>query len=115
MKILAANKVAAQGDILIIGGVRLPPEALPKKAGPEGHIVAHSETGHHHVVTAGDVGFYTMPADLLTSYVEVRSESAELRHLRDYDTHETIQLLKGTYKIKHQQEETPDGWKIVQD
>lgn len=80
----------------------------------EVHILAHSETGHHHVMSVKTVDFYQSANDPFVSYIDVKSPT-ELRHLRDFDTHKTIVFPIGKYRINRQGEQTPEGWKRVED
>lgn len=103
----------AQGDLLIIRVDSIPDEAVQvEKDHDNGVIVAHSETGHHHVLERGMV--YKMPSTGQL-WAEVKDRAAELRHYRSYSTHETIELPPGNYILVRQREWTPDGWRRVQD
>ena len=113
------NKCAAQGDLMLIRmdeGEALP-ENLKKDVPENGKIiVAHSETGHHHFFAAQDgVDYWTDPADDFTCYLRVSSEAADLIHDRSFDTHGTISVSKGTYKMRRQREHTPEGYRRVED
>src|SRR3990167_8319303 len=95
---------AAQGDLLILRVPTIPDKALEQLAtGDNVHIIAHSETGHHHVVSASTAKFFQVPTDMLTSYLEI-AEDTTVKHLRDYDTHESFSLLKWKYEIRRQRE-----------
>ncbi len=109
------NQQAAQGDMLMTL-VDMIPEQFTKQA-PESndvHIVTHSETGHHHVVDSGYVDLYTAANDPLVSFLQV-VKTTNLRHLREDDTHEDIELDPGIYRINRQREEEPGGHRLVQD
>lgn len=116
------TRVGAQGDLLLI---RVADDAVPKtsfvKSNPtvDGkHIVAHSETGHHHTVAVldDDVDFYVDPKDDLRSFLVVKDILGKvLTHERSFDTHEALWLPKGTYELRRQEEYTPQGWRKVQD
>jgi hypothetical protein len=110
---------AAQGDCLIRRIAALPAglKRLPTEDGK--YIVAHSETGHHHVIAERPgVTVYTT-SDPLLSYLEVieATDEAEalLEHLRAWDTHETIRICPGVYELRRQREYTPEGWRRVED
>lgn len=110
---------AAQGDCLLRRVESLP--AGIKLATPENgaYTVAHSETGHHHVIDAApNVRVYDT-ADPLVSYLEViaATDAMEtlLRHLRGHDTHETIAIPPGIYEVRRQREYTPEGWRRAAD
>lgn len=113
MKTIEKNEqgVLFQGDILI---QRV--EELPKGLKAEDtNVVAHSETGHHHIATQAKV--YTAP-DGMTLYMQAIGKSIDLEHKRPYDTHETIRLLTkpgDVFKVRRQREHTPEGWRRVED
>lgn len=104
----------AQGDVYIS---RI--DALPKgaeKVAPENGrvIVTHSESGHHHVMDAGAVTMYRLPDSIMDCLLVVE-RPAELRHLREHDTHEPILFEPGVYHVRRQREYTPEGFRRVED
>ena len=111
---------AAQGDLLIRRIPALPATGLKPLATENGNfIVAHSETGHHHVIAERpNVQVFTSE-DPMISYLQVieatEATEALMEHLRSYDTHETIQIPAGIYELRRQREYTPEGWRKVQD
>jgi hypothetical protein len=78
------------------------------------HIVTHSETGHHHVVTAKHVDFFMAANDPNVSFLKVK-KVVQLRHLREFDTHLPLQLDPGIYRVNRQVEYIPGGFRQVQD
>lgn len=111
------QNVGAQGDVFF---VRMDIDAIPdnmKRAADVGgyHIVAHSETGHHHAVRADGTVLYEGPADSFTCYLRVDGEFADVVHQRSFDTHETVRLGRGVWKIRRQREYTPQGFRRVED
>jgi hypothetical protein len=107
--------LGAQGDLLIKRVDGLPSGLVQESPKDNRYIAAHSETGHHHWV-AGDVGaFYKDPEDPFVCYLRVDSEFADFVHARDFDTHETIRVKKGNYKLINQQEYGPEGWQRAAD
>jgi len=108
------TQYAAQGDIIIIRIKDIPDDVVKQEPENNQHIVAHSETGHHHVVPAKDADFYRAANDDMVMYLAVSNET-RLEHLRSFDTHEEISFDKGNYIIKRQREHTPDGWRRVED
>jgi hypothetical protein len=109
---------AAQGDFFIRRIEKLP-DGLVESQEKKQHIVAHSETGHHHVVDAlPNVKFYKTDNPLV-SYLEVieATDAVEVlvKHLRDYDTHEAIKIPVGIFELRNQREYTPEGWRRAQD
>lgn len=112
-------KQAAQGDLLLRRIETLPANATKVKAENGNYIVAHSETGHNHVIAEREnVALYTTN-DPMISYLEVieATDATEvlLEHLRSFDTHETIKINPGIYEIRRQREYTPEGWSRVED
>ena len=113
------NKCAAQGD-LYIRKVDVLPGGLTLKQPENGNfILAHSETGHHHVVAdKPNIKHYTTDNPLI-SYLEVieATDAAEaaIEHLRSFDTHAPIGLDAGIYEIRNAREYTPEGWRRVAD
>lgn len=102
-QLLNAGEVVSQGEIDTVKVSSLP--AGIKKASAENgnFILAHSETGHHHVVKESpNINYYTTN-DPLISYLEVieTTDKAEafLEHLRSFDTHQPIGFDVGIYKI----------------
>lgn len=113
------KNMAAQGDLLIRKIESLPHGAIKVNPVNGKHIVAHSETGHSHVIDATyNVNLYSSNDDMV-SYLEVveATEKTEtlLEHLRSFDTHETIKINPGIYEVRRQREYTPEGWRKVQD
>lgn len=110
---------AAQGD-LMIRRIQAIPAGATKVAADKGfHVVAHSETGHNHVIAERpNVTLYTT-GDPMISYLEVieATDATEtlLEHLRGHDTHETIKIPAGLFEIRRQREYTPEGWRRVED
>ncbi len=103
----------AQGDILFTPVDEIP-AGFDKHSSKDEHIVAHSETGHHHVVNAQTCDLYQSANDPFVAYLHVH-ESTELRHLRSFDTHQTVLIPPGIWRINRQGEQTPEGWRRVAD
>lgn len=113
------EKQAAQGDLLIRRIDALPANAVLVPSEKGKHVVAHSETGHNHIITdRPNVKLYTT-GDPMVSYLQVieAADATEtlLEHLRSYDTHETIKIPAGTFEIRRQREYSPEGWRRVED
>lgn len=112
------DQVGAQGDVMFI---RM--DDLPKKMeeikfnGPI--VVAHSETGHHHSIESNVLDRPTAKLfkgeDELTMFLKVMAPYIDVVHHRNFDTHETIRLRQGNWKIKRQREYTPAGYRRVED
>jgi hypothetical protein len=116
---------AAQGDIMLIEIDELPPDAVidpHEDVERDRVIVAHSETGHHHVAT-GRVRLFKS-SDPLVTYLEGEGD-IDLVHERSFDTHETIRLAgrkakakkstKQRWQVRRQRESAPQGWRRVAD
>lgn len=101
-----------QGEVNILACDAIPADA-PKAPEHEGRpIVGHSETGHFHVVEGNAVRVYEQ--DEFTSFIDAE-ESARVVHLKGFDTHETIELPPGKYRIARQREHTPEGFRRAAD
>lgn len=80
-------------------------------------IVAHSETGHHHVIDIRR----SKNADLLIHKTNnligrlVVGDTCQVDHLRGFDTHKSLTLPKGKYVLRYRREYTPEGLRRVQD
>lgn len=112
------KKLAAQGDVLFRRVKALPKDAK-ERARNGALVVAHSETGHHHVINSPDVRLFET-ADPFVCYLRLETPFADVEHMRPFDTHETIRLLgnKKTpsfYEVRRQREHTPEGWRMVAD
>ena len=107
---------AAQGDLFIRRIDSLPKSVKPANAQKGNFIVAHSESGHCHVIKKqAGVAFYESD-DPLVSYLTVIDQTeVTLEHLRNFDKHESILVKGGTYEIRRQREHTPEGWRRVAD
>ena len=109
------NRPSFQGD-LMIRRIDALPEGLTPSAPEKNdqHILAHSETGHHHVIEANTATRFIDETNAFISYLEVLSP-AEIVHLRDHDTHGALSLEPGVYEIRTQREYVPDGWRRAVD
>lgn len=108
------TKMFAQGDVLFERINELPKKA--KLIAPiKGRvIVAHSETGHHHVMDADRTELYRLPEEIYECFLVVH-KADDLVHLRSYDTHETVHFEPGIYRVQRQREHTPEGLRRVED
>lgn len=110
---------AAQGDLLIRRIDSIPADAKEVKAEQGLFVVAHSETGHHHVIAERqNVQLYSN-GDPMVSYLHVIQAEEEvetiIEHMRSFDTHEPILIPPGNYEIRRQREHTPQGWRKIED
>lgn len=113
MKIVT-NRPSFQGDICIRRIAALPNKLTPIKAENGHYILAHSETGHHHVVLEHSAQAFIDQTNAFIAYLQVL-ESTELRHLRSFDTHEPLALGPGIYEVRRQREHVPEGWRRAAD
>ena len=110
------TEIAAQGDLIVRRVERVPAGYEPS----DDRVVAHSETGHHHVAV-GDCTIHRSDDDALRMFLRARGP-IEIEHRRPYDTHETLRLLwdqpevgEVIWEIRRQREHTPEGWRRVED
>ena len=103
----------AQGDLNIFCVSEIPAGLNQLKAERDGnHILAHSETGHHHVIDGSAVRVFEESE--FVSFLDV-SEKTNVVHLRSFDTHAPISLPPGQYRITRQREYTPEGYRRAAD
>jgi hypothetical protein len=119
MEKVTFKNCAAQGDLMIRRINKLPDDVKPLSAERGVFVVAHSETGHNHVIDAKPNVQWYGNGDPMVSYFQVieASDATEtlLRHLRGHDTHKTIVIPTGVFEIRRQREYTPEGWRRVED
>ena len=113
------TKMAFQGDVMFRRVDALPADAVADK-GVVDVVVAHSETGHHHSIPAGQVRWYppAKDSDGLTSHIVQVADAVDVVHHRPWDTHETLRLLGGVgavWEVRRQREWSPEGWRRVED
>lgn len=116
MKVM--NRVAAQGEAFFRRVDSIPEDAVEVKPENGVVIVAHSETGHHHVMEASGVKLMERTKDLpegLRILHMIVEQPTVLEHLRPTDTHEPILFNPGTYEVRLQREYTPEGYRRVAD
>jgi hypothetical protein len=110
---------AAQGDCMLRRVAALPAGVTPAQPQAGAYVVAHSETGHNHIIDAAPCVRMYDTEDPLVSYLEVldAAEQTEvlLRHLRGWGTHETLKVPTGIFEIRRQREYVPEGWRRAQD
>jgi hypothetical protein len=110
---------AAQGDLMIRRIDELPAGLRPMKTEGGRFIVAHSETGHHHVIAERPNVQVFVGDDPMVSYLQVieATDATEtlLEHLRDFHTHKTLAIPPGIFELRRQRENAPEGWRRVAD
>jgi len=112
------KNMAAQGDFVIMRVEEFPKEIQAVKPEDGKFTVAHSETGHNHVMEAQHAEVY-QPAgvqeqDLFELFLDVK-ETTDIVHLRSFDTHAPLTVEPGKYRIRRQREYTPEGFRRAQD
>ena len=112
------DRIAAQGDFLIIRIDDIPDDVEPYKAESGQYVVAHSETGHNHTMVMDRVKAYrpkdVRDEDLYRLFFEVEAPT-EIVHNRAHDTHETLRVAPGRYEVRRQREYTPEGFRRAAD
>lgn len=113
MKIIKTQ--AAQGDVLFRRIEALPADARPLAATDGAFVVAHSETGHNHVVMERPSVKMFSAMDEFRAYLVVEDAPAEVEHQRDFDTHQSFALAPGIWEVRRQREYTPEGFRRAAD
>lgn len=114
-----ADKAARQGEAFFFKVSEIAEGSKEVSPNNGEHIVSHSETGHHHTVSAEGIRMLEHPSDPNVCYLVMDSvEHIDIEHLRSFDTHETLRLLGSpgdVWQRNIQQEWSPDGWRQVAD
>ena len=112
------TRMAAQGDFIIMRINDIPTDV--ERIEPENgvYVVAHSETGHNHVMEMDRVEAFkpagVKEVDLYQMFLNVEAPT-EINHLRSFDTHETLLVPPGKYEIRRQREYVAEGFRRAQD
>lgn len=108
------NRPSFQGDLMIQRIDKLPENV--EKVEPEGqyYVLAHSETGHNHVMERTNVSLYRLPDEIYEAFLVVEEDKV-VEHHRSFDTHEALGVPAGTYRIRRQREYTPEGYRRAAD
>lgn len=110
------GRPGAQGDILIIPIDIIPVNVKPGNLEGDTYIIAHSETGHHHVIDRARAEVYEAADDAFIAFIRTMGDGAEIKHMRAFDTHETIALEPNkTYEVRRQREHIAEGFRKAQD
>ena len=111
--------IGAQGEVTIFAIDRIPAgiETQPAERTGKGWIVAHSESGHHHICTGGDVMERTngIPAGMRVLYAILENPAEFIQDAPS--PHEKHQLPAGIYEFRCAREFDPfaDQARAVQD
>lgn len=112
------KNMAAQGDFVIMRVDNFPNDLEKITPNNNTYTVAHSETGHDHVMVMerpdSVEAFKQKDVDLYELFLLV-SEPTPIEHKRAWDTHETLLVPPGKYKIRRQREYTPEGFRKAAD
>lgn len=105
---------AAQGDFLITRVDALPAAAVPDSPDGAHFVIAHSETGHNHVIERANATLYRLPESIYEAFLVVDAP-AVIEHRRSFDTHAPLRVEPGVYRINRQREYAPEGSRRAQD
>lgn len=117
MKPIKFENQAAQGDMLITRIDEIPADAQLVPGVDGALILAHSETGHNHVVMErSGAKLYQDAQDPMTAYLHVLSIDTVIEHQRSFDTHKPLSpKTPGKFRVRRQREHTAEGWRPAQD
>lgn len=108
------KNMAAQGDVMFIRVDAIPANLEQAETENGKYIVAHSETGHHHVIDSRNAQMLIDKTNAFVAYIKV-SKPVEVEHKRSFDTHKSLVLSPGNYEVRRQREYTPEGFRKVAD
>lgn len=110
------NRPVAQGDLLIIPIAAIPANVKAASLHGKYFILAHSESGHHHVIERAKAEVYEAADNAFIAYIRTLGDDADITHQRDFDTHETYRLEPNkTYQVRRQREYVAEGFRAAQD
>lgn len=89
--------IVRHGEVILKQIDEIPQEAKLVKTG-KNHVVAHSETGHHHVLELAtkSLRVYELDNEL---YLDVRATGALVHKKTGPDVHKTHTITPGKYKV----------------
>lgn len=117
MKKIKANGIPAfHGELSVRAISALPETAEASDAvlRPDGaQVIGHSETGHHHVASAGK--YYRDTENPLLAYLVTNGPVTIEHEKASHDKHDTFELLGGSgpevvWEIGNAREWSPKGW-----
>ena len=112
-KKLVTARPCFQGEVMMRKIDQLP-EGLKPVPNGDRIVIAHSETGHDHVIDSRNAQLLIDATNKFVAYLRV-TERCEQVHLRGHDTHDTAVYEPGFYELRYHAEETPEGWRRVED
>lgn len=113
-----AHQQVAQGDVYFIRRDAIPVGYSPTEPTSGKYVVAHSETGHHHVVNAAEAVLYEGPNPLVGYLRLAEGGDCTITHQRDYHTHAPVGLGGGAgsvWEVRRQREYTSEGLRRAAD
>jgi hypothetical protein len=102
----------AQGEVYITLIDSVPAGAVPVQPQGGRYVLGHSETGHHHVVSAETTKVLSpppterIPTGISQLYMIVKAPT-QVVHLRRDDTHAPQTLAPGIYRVRRARERDP--------
>lgn len=93
--------IVQQGEVRVIRIATMPGCAMKRvKRGPAGFIISHSESGHHHILTGGDVMERTegVPAGMQIFYAILDAPEHLIQDAPG--AHEPVRLPAGIIEFK---------------
>ena len=112
-------QTARQGEVYFVRVKKLPDGVKNIEPVKGKFTIAHSETGHHHVMEAKENLKYFSSDDPLINYLQVVEATDEVEnllvHLRGHDTHDTVKFSPGVYCAITARESAPEGWRRAAD
>ena len=109
------NNPAFQGDVMILRVNDIPAGLTTAKPEGDVFVIAHSETGHHHVIDRAKAEVFEAADNEFCAFIRVTAEKVDLEHRRSFDTHETLELPRGDYMVRRQREYIPEGYRRAAD
>lgn len=91
------KNIIRHGEVILYP-TTLPTEAVLKEESNK-YIVAHSETGHHHILETIDMSKVKIFSHIGDTYMEIPSEGKLWHQKTGKDIHETHKVASGVYKI----------------
>jgi hypothetical protein len=118
MKII--TKIGFQGDVCFkrVKGIPKGEETREGEKKDGAFVVAHSETGHDHVISPESHARLLETKDPFVAYLVAEGAYADCVHQRSFDTHETIRLEGkpgSVWMVIREREMGPEGWVRAQD
>jgi hypothetical protein len=109
---MRVKNVAFQGELMVLRVAAVPEGARQVEPQDGRYLVAHSETGHHHTISAD--GCVMHEASPLLCYLML-DRGLSIVHERSWNTHEQLDLGGGIWEVHRQREWTPDGERLAAD